>query len=274
MDVTIKNVMNSNPLALNNKASDNEILKVMKEKGLKHMPLIDKEGIVTNLISIEKYSNSHTVDNTVLLMAGGFGKRLHPLTEDIPKPMLLVGDEPILEKILRSFIDQGFFNFTFSLHYKPDVIKDYFGDGSRWGVNIEYLYEKEPLGTAGCLSLIKEKNKDDPIILMNGDQDKLVKIELDLLKKEGANINRLKQFASGIGGEIVTEVSQSGVEMGLKELANNFWTSDGQYYEAWAVPEFNSMEMREDLWNTVKVTAAATIAVSYTHLTLPTILLV
>jgi len=89
--------------------------------------------------------------------------------------------------------------------------------------------------------------------------DELVKIELDLLKKEGTSINKLKQIASGIGGEIGTEVSQSLVESGLKKLANNFWTSDGKYYEAWAVPDFNSMEMREDLWNTVKVTAAATI---------------
>jgi len=89
--------------------------------------------------------------------------------------------------------------------------------------------------------------------------DKLVKIELDLLKKEGADLTRFKQFASGVAGEIVTETTQSGTEWGLKELANNFMTSDGKYYEAWAVPEFNSMEMREDLWNTVKVTAAATI---------------
>jgi NDP-sugar pyrophosphorylase family protein len=101
-------------------------------------------------------------------MAGGLGTRLRPLTDDIPKPLLKVGNKPILETIIRNFAEHGFVNITISLNYKGDMIKDYFGDGSDFGVNIDYVEENKRLGTAGALSLLKE-NPHEPFFVMNGD---------------------------------------------------------------------------------------------------------
>jgi NDP-sugar pyrophosphorylase family protein len=109
-------------------------------------------------------------------MAGGLGERLRPLTDSCPKPMLHVGGKPILENILESFIDQGFCNFFISVNYMAEAIIDYFGDGSCWGVSINYLREDKRLGTAGALSLLPS-TPEEPFFVMNGDL--LTKIRFD-----------------------------------------------------------------------------------------------
>jgi NDP-sugar pyrophosphorylase family protein len=101
-------------------------------------------------------------------MAGGLGSRLQPLTNECPKPMLRVGNKPILETILDNFIDYGFQRFYFAINYKADIITEHFGNGSKWGVDIRYLHEDRRLGTAGALSLLPEKIID-PLVVMNGD---------------------------------------------------------------------------------------------------------
>ena len=101
-------------------------------------------------------------------MVGGLGARLKPLTENIPKPMLNVGGQPILKTILKGFVDNGFTNITMCLGYMSNVIEDYFKDGSDFGANIKYIVEERRMGTAGALSLIKEKI-DKPFFVMNGD---------------------------------------------------------------------------------------------------------
>lgn len=102
-------------------------------------------------------------------MAGGFGKRLYPLTQDCPKPMLKVGGKPILELILQSLVDAGFHRFYISTHYLPEMIREHFGDGSKWKVSIQYVHEDEPLGTGGALGLLPAGAIELPMILMNGD---------------------------------------------------------------------------------------------------------
>jgi len=102
------------------------------------------------------------------LMAGGLGSRLGELTKDTPKPLLKVGTKPILEVILENFISHGFHRFYISVNYKAEMIRDYFGDGSRWGVEIRYLHEHKRLGTAGALSLLPD-NPTLPVLVMNGD---------------------------------------------------------------------------------------------------------
>jgi len=106
--------------------------------------------------------------NTVVLMAGGIGSRLSPLTEICPKPLLKVGHQPVLETIIESFLEHGFHRFMISVNYQSEMIENYFQDGRQWGVSIGYLREKEALGTAGALSLMKE-NLEHPLIVMNGD---------------------------------------------------------------------------------------------------------
>ena len=117
----------------------------------------------------------------VILLAGGFGTRLRPLTDNCPKPLLKLGGKPILETIVESFISFGFHQFYISTHYMPDTIKEYFGDGSQWGVDIHYVHENEPLGTGGSLGLLPDTLPDLPILMMNGDL--LTKIDFVQLLK-------------------------------------------------------------------------------------------
>jgi NDP-sugar pyrophosphorylase family protein len=140
----------------------------MKANGLHHMPLLDAEGILVGLETIDELMAPIKRDNVVVLMAGGLGTRLGPLTEDCPKPMLHVGGRPILETILLNFIEHGFNSFYISLNYKSEVVTNYFGNGSKWGINISYIHENKKLGTAGALSMLPEK-PTQTILVMNGD---------------------------------------------------------------------------------------------------------
>src|SRR5439155_19602435 len=93
-------------------------------------------------------------ENWLIFMAGGMGRRLQPLTVDCPKPLLKIGDKPISEILLEKFIQSGFKNFYFSVNYKSEMIRNYYGSGARWGINIQYIEENAALGTAGSLSLL------------------------------------------------------------------------------------------------------------------------
>ena len=104
---------------------------------------------------------------TVFIMAGGLGKRLRPLTEKTPKPMIPVNGKPMLEWLIKRFIDQGFRDFVISIGYLGEQIEDYFGDGLRLGCHISYVWESQPLGTAGSLRLLSPQC--DPIIVINSD---------------------------------------------------------------------------------------------------------
>jgi len=133
------------------------------------IPIVDNNGVIVGLETLRQLTKKHTFDNTVFLMAGGFGKRLSPLTDNVPKPLLKIGSKPILENILNNFISSGFHNFYISTHYKAEMVQEYFGDGSNWGVTIKYVYEDTPLGTAGSLSLLPKESLKLPILVMNGD---------------------------------------------------------------------------------------------------------
>lgn len=164
----VSDVMNPNPLTAELGTPRRDLLKLMTRKKLLSIPLL-KDGKVVGLETLQTAEDAVLYDNPVFLMAGGFGSRLKPLTDACPKPMLKVGDKPILEIVLNSFIRAGFHNFYISLHYMPEQIQAYFGDGSRWNVSISYIYEQEPLGTGGALGLLPDTLPDLPLILMNGD---------------------------------------------------------------------------------------------------------
>lgn len=163
----VSQVMNKNPIVVNRNTNPSVIQSVINKENIKHIPIVDDydklvDVFLTNNSKFGKY------DNLVVLMAGGMGTRLRPLTNNIPKPLLKVGDKPILETIIQNFYSYGFRNFAISVNYKKELIKDYFGDGSRFDVNISYIDEEKRLGTAGALSLLPEK-QEKPIIVMNGD---------------------------------------------------------------------------------------------------------
>lgn len=164
----ISRIMNTNPSTLSEESSFNNIKRMFKKKKLRQIPLVDKNNRIIDLLFSDTLLDNVALDNWVVLMAGGLGTRLKPLTENVPKPMLTVGSKPILQSILENFIDFGFHQFFFSVNYKKELIKNYFGNGLKWGISIDYLDENQRLGTAGALSLFKEK-PTKPIIVMNGD---------------------------------------------------------------------------------------------------------
>lgn len=168
LDSPVSAVMNAHPVTAQTGTSRRELIKLMNDKGLLSIPLLEN-GKVVDLEILQRKLPEFRHDNPVFLMAGGFGTRLKPLTNDCPKPMLKVGDKPILELVLLSFIRSGFHNFYISLHYMPEQIQQYFGDGSKWNVSIKYIYEDLPLGTAGALGLLPPDAPKLPVLLMNGD---------------------------------------------------------------------------------------------------------
>ncbi len=155
------------------------ILAKMKERNLLQIPIVDDNGVVLGLKTLQNLINKSKNKTPVFIMAGGFGKRLRPLTESVPKPMLKVGKKPILEEIFERFIKAGFYNFYISTHYKAEVVREHFGNGDDWNVSIQYIHEKEPLGTAGALGLLPDNLPEQPILVMNGDL--LTKIDFEHL---------------------------------------------------------------------------------------------
>lgn len=169
MNTPVREVMNPNPKTAEQGWTDSRILALMERHELLQLPLVENGGKVVGLANLHDLLNKHRYDNPVFLMAGGFGTRLRPLTNNCPKPMLKVGDKPILEQILLNFVEAGFHRFYISIHYMPEVIRDYFGDGEKWGVSIQYVHEDEPLGTGGALGLLPHNEIDQPMFVMNGD---------------------------------------------------------------------------------------------------------
>jgi len=169
LDAPAGKIMNPNPVVAPVGMEREALLRLMLDKSIERLPLVNPKGQVVGIELLRDVLRPPKKENAVVLMAGGFGTRLRPLTDERPKPLLTVGDKPILEHILASFTKYGFHRFYISVHYKAEMIKDYFGDGSQWGVNIQYLEEEVPLGTAGCLTLLPDTALQAPVIVMNGD---------------------------------------------------------------------------------------------------------
>ena len=169
MDAKVIDFMNSNPTFIKSDMSRETVISLMTERDILQTPILDNQNRVVGLETLNHLLETRRVDNPVFLMAGGFGKRLAPLTNKIPKPLLKIGSKPILERILSKFIDAGFHDFYISTHYQAEMITEYFGDGSRWNVKIQYVHEESPLGTGGALGLLPRKDIQLPLIMMNGD---------------------------------------------------------------------------------------------------------
>ena len=143
------------------------ILSLMTEQSLRQIPLVDDNGCVVDLVLLDNLVLEGKEGIAAVLMAGGFGTRLMPMTEDTPKPMLEIGGQPIMERIIGQLRDSGIGRVSVTTHYRPEKISDHFGNGEKFGVGIDYVLEDNPLGTAGALSLIKRPKR--PMLVMNGD---------------------------------------------------------------------------------------------------------
>lgn len=156
LDVKITSIMNPNPITAKSGQRYHKYKQLMKSKMLKQLPIVDEDNRIINILFADNIETTLN-KNTVVLMLGGLGTRLRPLTNDTPKPMLRVGNKPILETIIEGFKQYGYTNFIFSVNYKKEVIQDYFQNGEAFDVTIEYIEEDKKMGTAGALSLLKKK---------------------------------------------------------------------------------------------------------------------
>ena len=211
MDWPVTKAMNPHPITVSAELPQEAIVNIFRETSKTHIPIIDASGRLQALAVLLDYVTiPKRYPNRVVIMAGGSGQRLRPLTENTPKPMLKVGNKPILELLLEQFIASGFGHFIFTVNYLAEQICAHFGDGSRWGVEIEYVRESEPLGTVGALGLIRQDLKQ-PLIVVNG----------DILTK--VNFNALLEFHKAEKGLATLCVKHHEIQVpyGVIELDNH-----------------------------------------------------
>jgi dTDP-glucose pyrophosphorylase len=164
----VLDIINATPLTLLDTTPKEEIITYLKKNRRLHLPLVDDKGFLKKVFLLNDFDVEYK-ENYIIIMAGGLGSRLGDLTKDFPKPMLQIKGKPILEYIVDSFKNQGFYKFIFCLNHKKEVIQEYFKDGKDLGVEIEYLIENKKLGTAGPLSLLKKDKFKEPFFVINGD---------------------------------------------------------------------------------------------------------
>jgi dTDP-glucose pyrophosphorylase/CBS domain-containing protein len=161
------NAGNGPPVTSNIDTAPEELLRLMAKYSIRHVPLLDAEARVVDIALDSDYLPTPALPLDSLIMAGGFGTRLMPLTEKCPKPMLPVSGKPILEHLVCKLRAAGIKHVSISTHYLAESIVEHFHDGKDFGVNIEYVDEDQPMGTAG--SLAKASLGDIPLLIVNGD---------------------------------------------------------------------------------------------------------
>ncbi len=168
LDSPIEGVVNRDPLVVPPQWGRETVLQLMQANKIHQLPVVDEHGHVVGIHLWDELLTPAKRPNVMVIMAGGRGTRLGQHTENCPKPLLPVGGKPMLEHIIERAKAEGFNRFVFAIHYLGHMIEDYFGDGSRWQVQIAYLHEQTPLGTAGALGLMQPR-PDEPFLVTNGD---------------------------------------------------------------------------------------------------------
>ena len=169
LHASVESVMHTSPYSIEeDKLTNRQVFEIMREKRYLALPVI-KNGQLVNIITLDDLIRTKRKENPIFIMAGGFGTRLRPLTDKCPKPMLPIGGKPLLETIISSLKEQGFYKFYISTHYLPEIIQNHFGNGEKFDIQIQYVHESEPLGTGGALSLLPRQEVDLPFIVINGD---------------------------------------------------------------------------------------------------------
>lgn len=168
LDQPVSTIMNRAPRTVGPDAGGSAVRTLMQQYKIHQVPVVDDAGRLIGLHELEALLQDPDQDAWVVLMAGGLGTRLHPLTQDTPKPMLKVGGKPVIHTIVESLAEQGFRRLFLSVNYRADQIQAHFGDGARFGARIDYVLETEARGTAGALSLLPER-PTVPVLVMNAD---------------------------------------------------------------------------------------------------------
>lgn len=171
LDAPVTQVMNARPFTARPDIADDAARKMMQDRSILQLPLVDGAGRIAGLKAVTEIDRraaaAPSPENLVVIMAGGLGRRLRPITADVPKPMIEVGGKPILATILERFVAQGFRRITLAVNYKREMIENYFGERFL-DADLTYLREDRPMGTAGALGLVPDGEKL-PLIVVNGD---------------------------------------------------------------------------------------------------------
>jgi dTDP-glucose pyrophosphorylase len=173
LNTPVKKFMNTNPVTAASSTSKEMLFNLMKKNNILAIPLIDSKNKFVETCHISEISkdtseiNKYNISSAVI-MAGGLGMRLRPITDNIPKPMVDIGGMPLLERQIKKLSNFGIRKIFIAVNYLSEVIENHFKDGSKYGVEIHYLKEKESLGTGGALSLLPDK-QEKPFLVMNGD---------------------------------------------------------------------------------------------------------
>ena len=168
LESPVNQVMYPHPVTIPRLNDRKSIINILKANKVRHLPVIDDQRRVVGIERLDGLLTDFRSDSWVVIMAGGLGKRLRPMTENCPKPMLKIGGKPVLQTMMEQFLRQGFTRFCISVNYRSEQIRDYFGDGSKLGAEIHYIDEKKRMGTAGSLSLFPFETPE-PILVINGD---------------------------------------------------------------------------------------------------------
>lgn len=168
LDATITEVVNATPTVATVGQSMSDVLKDADSTNIHLVPVVDGSRVVVGLLSDSEKVEVEPLTTPVVLMAGGKGVRLHPLTFNVPKPMLTIGETPIIEIILRKLHAQGFRKIFISVNYLAEIIEEHVKDGSWLGLDVTYVHEDKPMGTAGALGQLKDQLTES-FLVMNGD---------------------------------------------------------------------------------------------------------
>ena len=223
-------IMNKEPVVMSSDTSRQQVVHRLKELHRKHMPIVKSDGTLCDVVTLDD-EEFDLKPNWVVIMAGGLGTRLGELTKDIPKPMLLVGEKPMLEHIIEMFVSHGFTRFIISVNYKSEIIREHFNDGKKLGIEIKYLEETKRLGTGGALSLLDIDFKE-PFFVTNGDIISSVDYEklLDYHKSNASTATMCVRKGSYQVPYGVIEVDDKNNILDLKEKPQyHFFINTGVY---------------------------------------------
>ena len=229
LEDSVIDILNEQPITVRKNESREDILAKAKKYRLSQLPVVDKNNTLLDVIDITRLATALSKSNPVILMVGGLGTRLRPLTDKIPKPLLKVGDKPILQTIIEQFKSHGFKNIILCVNYRSEMIKEYFGDGKEFGVNISYVDEPKRMGTAGALSLIKDIK--EPFFVMNGDL--LTNINFEYLYKYHLSTNAeatmcVREYEYQVPYGVIEMKGNSILKITEKPI-QNFYVSAGIY---------------------------------------------
>ena len=230
-------------------------LEIMLQSGIRHLPLLNPDGTVAELALSEEFV-PQAMPLQAVIMAGGFGTRLRPLTDDTPKPMLQIGGKPLMERTIENFQRAGISRINVTTHYLPEKITRHFGCGKRFGVEMNYVSENQPLGTAGALRLIEDQN--EPLLVINGDI--LTDVDFRSLVKfhqehKAALTVAVRQYDLQVPYGVVDSVR--GIVQGLREKPTlNFLVNAGIYLLEPSVRKYIPEDTRYDMTDLINALLA------------------